>query len=275
MTSATTEGRFRFGVPCKPFACAISALALLTGTWAGASGDCQVASDQGGMQIPVERLDVESRCLIGPIVAEHTTAGNVGPVQTPITPDLFGFFLDKPIVLAALVDRLKLGNYRFVAKGQRRYWVDDGDGTQGLLTVVYRDEWVRIYHLDGYHEGTVMPKIKAKAVVFLRLQPALAEDGRPAVRSNLVAYTQLNNAILSALVRLLRPLVGESVTRKLTRAIDVTVELGTLIAQDPERVAKEAAGLIGVGADDQKTLNGFLHAVPAPAATQATSRQSP
>ena len=275
MISPLTEGIPKLGVPYKPFVFAVSALALLTGAWARASDDCRIASDQGGMRIPVERLDAESRCLISPIVGEHTTVGNVGPVQTPIPPDLFGFFLDKPIVLAALVDRLKLGNYRFVEKGQRRYWVDDGDGTQGLLTLVYRDEWARIYHLDGYHEGTVMPKMKPKAVVFLRLQPAQAQDGRPAVQSNLVAYTQLNDSFLSALVRLLSPLVGESVTRKLTRAIDVTVELGTLIAQDPERVAREAAGLSGVDADDQKALNVYLHAVPVPAATSTTSRQSP
>ena len=241
-----------------------SLLLLIAAEVRGAADNCDVPSEQAGLRFPVDRLDREARCLIGQVIIEHSTTGIVGPVQTPITPDLFVFLLDHPLVLAALVERLNLGNYKFVDRGNRQYWVDDGDGTQGLLTVVYRDESTRIYHLDGYHEGSIMPMVKAKAVVFLRLQPVSLQDGRAAVRSNLVAYTRLKDSFLAAVVRLLRPLVGNAVTRKLSRGFDATAELGNAIAQDPPRVLREAATLNGVGADDLRSLNILLRAVPAP-----------
>jgi len=258
---------------CKRVA-AVAAVMLLAGADVRAVDNCQVSSEQAGFRFPMDRLDQESRCLVAPVVNEHSTTGLVGPVQTPIAPDLFAYLLDRPPVLAALVERLNLGKYKFFDKGNRQYWVDDGEGTQGLLTVVYRDESIRIYHLDGYHEGSIMPTVKAKAVVFLRLQPTSTHDGHPAVQSNLVAYTKLKDSFLATVVRLLRPLVGGMVTRKLSRGFEVTGELGTLIAQDPGRVAKEAASLKGIGAEDLRTLDTLLHEVPVPSSS-STVRSSP
>lgn len=256
-------------------AAAFGACLLLAAAGASGADRCLVAAEQGGMRFPVDRLEPASRCLIGPVVNDYTTSGLVGPVQTPIAQDLFEYLLDRPVLMGALVERLKLGNYTFTPKGDRRYWVDDGEGTQGMLTLVYRDETVRIYHLDGYHEGAVLPMIKAKAVVFMRTLPGTTQDGHPSVETSLVAYTKLSDSILSALVRMLRPLVGGTVTRKLSRGFDVTNQLGTLIAQDPQRVTKEAAALNGVDGAELKTFETLLQAVPVPAPAPRAARPTP
>jgi len=253
----------------------LAGFALLADTGFSHADECRIAAEHEGMLFPVDRLDPLSRCLIGPVVNEFTTSGLVGPVQTPIAQEFFEYLLDRPVLLAALVDRLKLGSYKFTVKGDRQYWVDDGEGTQGLLMLVYRDETTRIYHLDGFHEGRVLPLVKAKAVVFLRLAPGVTPEGDPSVESRLVAYTKLKDSFLSALVRMLRPLVGGTVTRKLSHGFDVTIQLGNLIAQDPDRVAREADMLEGIDGTELKTFHAFLHAVPHPTAPPPPQRATP
>jgi hypothetical protein len=201
----------------------------------------------------------------------------VGPVQTPIGQDFFEYLLDRPVVLAALVGRLSLGHYGFTERGEQQYWVDDGEGTQGLLRLLYRDETARIYHIDGYHEGKVLPRVNARAVVFLRLASRVTPEGRPSVESKLIAYTKLKDSFLAALVRVLQSLVGGTVTRKLSRGFDAAIQLGNLIAQDPDRVAREVDALEGTGIDGAQlnALHAFLRAVPVPAAPALPTGATP
>ncbi len=235
---------------------------LLLGLVAERSAEqCQIAEEQGGIKFPVDRLDAASRCLIEPVVTGYTTSGLISPVQTPITQELYEYLLDRPVMMASLVQRLGLGTYQVTPRGQNRFWANDGEGTQGLFTLLYQDQINRIYHIDGYHEGQVFPMVRAKAVVFMRILSAMTQDGHPAVETALIAYTQLDDPILAGLVRILRPLIGEAVTRVLAKGFEVTNQLGSFIAQNPGRIVQEVASLSLIEPGELQTLTALLQAV--------------
>jgi len=248
---------------------------LLVGCWlfgstaatAAAPQDCAVAAEQGGILFPVDKLDASVRCQIGFITNEYTTTGQVGPVQTPVTPQLYEYLLDRPPLIASLTERLGLGAYQFMMREPNQFWVNDGEGTQGLLSLVYQDPTHRIYHIDGYHEGQIFPMVRAKAVVFMNLAPTTTPDGLPAVQTSLVAYTRLDAALLAGLVRILRPMIGEAVTRKLSRGFEVTNQLGVAIAQDRDRVIQQASLVPWLSMEELQTLVGWLYTVPQRAVT--------
>jgi hypothetical protein len=236
---------------------------------------CALPAEQGGVLFPVDKLDAQSRCRIGSVVNGHTTSGLIGPVRTPVTPQLYEYLLDRPPLIASLTDRLGLGAYQFTTRDLNQYWVNDGEGTQGLLTLVYQDAAHRIYHIDGFHEGQVFPMVKARAAVFMHIIPATTPDGYPAVQTSLMAYTKLDDSILAGLVRLLRPLVGEAVTRKLSHGFDVTNQLGAVIAQDRDRVAQQASLVPWLSPSDLQALVGWLYTVPQRAAAPPSMQASP
>jgi hypothetical protein len=202
----------------------------------------RIPVDRSGAPVPVGELDPQDRCLVGAVLNSPTTSGQVGPVRVPIPVAFYEYLLDHPVLMAALVRQLELGAYQFSARGPNQFWADDGDGTQGLLARIFRDRARRIYFIDGFHEGRMLPMVKGRAVIFLHYTPAVA-DGRPAVDLSLIAYTKLNDPVLSAMVFLLRPLIGEAVTRKMTHAFDVTTELSTIMAREPGRVLQAMAAL--------------------------------
>lgn len=256
------------------------ALCFLLGTGPAAAvppdPPCTVPAEQGGILFPVDKLDPQTRCRIGAVVNNYTTSGLIGPVQSPVTPELYEYLLNRPPLIASLTDRLGLGAYEFRDRGPNQYWVNDGEGTQGLLTLVYQDPTHRIYHIDGYHEGQVFPMVRAKAAVFMHLTPVTTPEGYSVVQTSLMAYTKLDGSILAGLVRVLRPLIGEAVTRKLSRGFDVTNQLGAAIAQDRDRVVQQASLVPWLTTAELQTLIGWLHTIPQrPAAAPADSPTLP
>jgi len=237
--------------------------------------DCQVAEEQGGMKFPVAGLDAGTRCLIGDVVNRYTTSGLIGPVQAPITQELYEYLLDRPVMLALLVQRLELGAYQVAEKAQHQFWVNDGEGTQGLFTLLYQDQVNRIYHITGYHEGQLFPMVRAKAVVFMRIQAVVTQGGQPAVETGLRVYTRLNDPILAGLVRILSPLLGDAVTRTLAKGFTVINQLGGRIAQDPGRITQEVASLSSIESDQRQRLTALLKALSRPNSQPQPARPAP
>nr|MBI3612760.1 hypothetical protein [Nitrospirota bacterium] len=237
-------------------------LGLALSVTTASADNCRVVAEQGHVMFPVDRLDSASRCLVSFVADSPTTSGQVGPVRTPVPQHLYEYLLDHPPLIAALVQKLGMGNYQFTSRGANQFWGNDGDGTQGLLSLLQREGTTRIYHIDGYHEGHIFPMVRVKAVVFLTMAQTSSPDGHPAVDTSLIAYTKLNDPVLSGLVWVLRPLVGEAVTRKLARGFDVTNQLGVAIAQNPDRIIQELPTLPSIAPQEQRAFTALLQTLP-------------
>lgn len=241
---------------------AAALLASLVSAWPGEP--CRVTLQATGFAFPAERVDPATLCLIEPIINSATTSGVVGPTTTPIPPSFYAYLLDHPGTIASLVERFGIGSYQFITKGSNQFWVDDREGTHGLLTLLYQDQRSRLYHIDGYHEGHVFPIVRVKAAVFLRTTPVTTPEGYQAIETSLAAYTKLNDPVLATLVSVLKPLIGDAVTRKLTKGFNATTQLGALIAKDPHRVIQEVRSLPAIQPDEREVLTALLQGLPQP-----------
>jgi len=222
---------------------------------------CELPSRHVGLTFPVEKVDPEWACRLQPIVTNYTTANKVGPIRTAMAETLYVYLLDHPPTAAALINRLDLGLYKAETRGPGRYWGDDGEGTAGIVHLVYRDRRSRIYYLEGSHDSRLLPNVTGKAVVLLRMNPVKVTDNE-AVDTTLVSYTKLDNRVLSGLVSLLRPLVGGVVTRKLAKGVETVNRLGLEMRQHPDRVLFEAMDPPAMAADDIAFLKEALSVPP-------------
>lgn len=153
---------------------------------------------------------------------------------------MYRHLLDHPPFTAALIRRLYLGLYQSEARGPGRFWGDDGEGTKGIVELVYEDPTNRIYFLEGVHESRLLPRVTGKAVVFLRTDVIRDANRDEVMNSTLVAYTKLDNRLLSGVVSLLHPLVSKIVTSRLQKGVETVNRLGMTMRQDPRRVLTEA-----------------------------------
>jgi hypothetical protein len=206
----------------------------------GWSESCKLSPHHGGLVFPVEKSDREWACRLQPIIHGYTTASTVGPIRVALSEPLYRYLLDRPPLAATLIHRLGFGVYSSEFRGPRRFWGDDGEGTKGIVELVYEDATSRIYFLEGTHKGRLLPHIAGKAVVFLRMNVVRDQDRREMMDSTLVAYTKLDNRFLSGLVLLLRPLLGEVAGGKLKKGVETVNRLGMAMRQSPKRVLSNA-----------------------------------
>jgi hypothetical protein len=200
------------------------------------SETCALPSEHEGMTFPIEKVDPDWACRLYSIVDNYTTVGKVGPIRTGLPESLYHQLLDRPPLAAGLINRLGLALYKSEARGPGRFWGHDGEGTGGIVQLVYQDRNSRIYYLEGSHDGRFLPHITGKAVVFLRMNPVKDTDGIEAMDSTMVSYTKLDNRILSGLVFMLRPIIGGIVARKLGKGVETVNRLSLLMRQHPDRV---------------------------------------
>jgi hypothetical protein len=219
---------------------------------------CVLQSQHVGLTFPVEKMEREWACRLEPIISQYTTAHKIGPVKTALAEAVYLYLLDHPPTAAALINRLDLGLYKSELRGPGRYWGSDGEGTEGIVQRVYHDDRSRIYFLEGSHHSRALPNIRGKAVVFLRMTPVTDLQGDEAVETTLVSYVRLDNRFLSGLLSLLRPLIGNTVTRKLLKGVEAVNRLGIEMRQHPERVLFEAMDPPALPAEDVAFLKRTL-----------------
>jgi hypothetical protein len=174
------------------------------------------------------------------MIGDYTTANKVGPIHVRLSEPAYRYLLDRPPMAAVLINRLGLSPYKSEARGSGRFWCNDGQGTEGIIELVYQDSANRIYFVEGTHTSTLLPDISGKAVVFIKMIPVRDGQGNEGVETTLVAYAKLNNRLLAGLVSLIRPLVGNTIARKLTKGVNVVNRLGQEMREHPDRVLLEA-----------------------------------
>ena len=206
------------------------------------SETCVLPPEHEGVTFPIEKLDPDWACRLHAIIDNYTTTSKVGPLRTDFPESLYRQLLDRPPLIGALINRMDLGLYKSEARGPSRFWGHDGEGTGGIVQLVYQDHTCRVYFLEGSHDSRLLPNIAGKAVVFLKMDPVKSADGMEAVNSTMVSYMKLDNRVLSGLVFMLQPLIGGAVSRKLGKGLETVNRLSFLMRQHPDRVLLEALG---------------------------------
>ena len=234
---------------------------LLGGVAHGAwERECPLASEHGHMTFAVDQLEPDSRCVLADVIDHPSASGVIGPNETPISVELYTYLLDHPAVAAMLMQRMGMGSFQIVEKGPNRYWVNDGDGAEGLLFLVFRDAQTRIYYIDGQHRSTLFPTIRAKTAIFMRITAEPSALGRSMVQTRLASYTRFEDGMLSRLMHLFQPLVTRAVNRTLAKEFSLTHRLGILISEQPKQILREAAELSEATSDDRQSRLAHLRA---------------
>ena len=239
------------------------------------SETCPVSSLHAGFTFSIEHVDVDWACRLQEIIGNYTITTKVGPIRTGLSESLYRNLLDRPPLAAALINRLDLGLYKSEARGPGRFWGHDGEGTEGIVQLVFQDRTSRIYYLEGSHDSRLLPRITGKAVVFLKMDSVKDADGMEAMDSTMVSYAKLDNRFLSGVVTLLRPFIGGTVKRKLSKGVETVNRLSRVMRQDPDRVLFEAMDPPALPDEDVAFVKQALESLPHPGGATPSRTPSP
>jgi len=225
---------------------------------AAADIPCPIRVEQPDVLFPVDKMAPEAVCRMAAVVNGYTTHRIDPPASVPIPKSIYDFLLDHPVLTATLVRQLSLAATRISQVGADAYQGDDGQGGEGLVTVLYQDGQRRVYHIKGSQRSSLFPMIAGAAVVMLNYHPKAAPDGRELVETRIIIYSKLENPYVAMLVQVLRPILQRAVNNRLTSAVLAVHRLCETIAADPERVYREADALPDVERKDSEAFRALL-----------------
>jgi hypothetical protein len=146
---------------------------------------------------------------------------------------VFHYFLDHPDFAAAVARALQVARYRVEQRPGGAYWGDDARGTKGIFEVVYTDPHKRVLHAQGTHDTKWLPTIRARIVLILDFEHREGDDGRSHVINDLTGYLRVDNPFLDVLARLVGPIVGGAVDRKVARSFGIAAKVSERAYDDP------------------------------------------
>ncbi len=223
---------------------------------------CQVRVDDPDVSFPFEKLDRAALCRAAPIINEHTTHRIMPSFSTPVSKPMYDFMLDHMVLSSALARGLGLAKYRIAHAGTDSFQGDDGDGSEGLITLLYRDPGRRVYHMQGGHHGKVIPLITGEAIILIENRAKDGEQGRGEIETRITTYSKIDNSVIAALVKVFQPLLRSVVNDKLAQGFLVVHQLGERMAADPEEVYRQAEAIPEADKADIEALKALLKPRP-------------
>jgi hypothetical protein len=139
-------------------------------------------------------------------------------------------FVDAPDLTAALARHLKLAEYEVEVIGPDWYRADDHRGASGVYRVLVRDETTRVIVSWGSHRGEVLGTIRGEALSVMTFETR--EEG---TAPKLTAYVLIENLIAAQIARVLAPVFGVLMDRKLTEGFRVTAKVAEWVLEDHAR----------------------------------------
>ncbi len=219
---------------------------------------CDVRVDDPGVIFPLEKMDRLALCLMAPIVNDYTTHRIMPSYSTPISKTVYDFMLDHMALSSALARKLGLVEYRITRLGPAAFHGDDNEGSEGVITLLYRDTTRRVYHMKGNHHGKIIPQITGEAVILLNYHVKAGADGREQVETRIASYSRIDNPVIAALVKVFQPFLRSAVNDKLAQGFLAVHSLGELMAADPEQVYRQAEAALDTDKADMEALRVLL-----------------
>jgi len=227
--------------------------------------DCGLHRHDLGLGFPLDKMERHALCRLAGVINDPTTSHVNPPVLVPVRMPIYDFLLDHVVLSAALVRQFALGDYRVQRLGAQGYHGEDGQGSEALFDLLYRDSTLRVYYIQGSYHGKVFPLITGKAIVTLTSQTRSGNDGKASLETRIRVYSRLDSPMLATLVKVLRPFLRGVINGKLIGPFLAVQRLGELIAADPEQVYRQAETMVELDKAELETLRVLLMPARSPA----------
>jgi len=206
-------------------------------------------------QIPFQKLTAEQQREVRSIITSTDLFRRLPTMQFEVEPRVYRYFVHHPDVVVSMWRALNVSKYQMKQTGARDYEADSGDGTLGVLEVLYRDENHQLVLCHGEMTSPILKrKIRSKAILHLVNVYSTDRNGRPFVTHRVDMFVTFPNQGFGAAAKLTKPFSSVIIDRNF-REVSLFVQMMSLaMMHQPDWVEKLTGQLEGVLAVRKKEL---------------------
>ncbi len=187
----------------------------------------------GDGRVPFDRLPPAQQDRLRDVMDGAAFRRSVQGLSFRSHESVFRYLVEHPDLAAAAARALGVAKYRIEGRPDGTYWGDDARGAKGIIEVVYADLHKRVLHAQGTYDTKWLPTIRARIVLILEFEHRNGADGQSRVINDLTGYLRVDNAFLGTLARLVGPIVGDAVDRKVARTFGIAGKVSERAYDDP------------------------------------------
>jgi hypothetical protein len=156
--------------------------------------------------LPLAQLSPEARQRANAVIDNISVFRRLPVVQCEADPRVFRFFTENPDMAVAVWQAMGISELTLKADGPGRYTTDSGDGSAGVITVLYRTEREQLILCEGLFKSPVLPKaIQARSLMHLKVDSAQNSAGANLSTCRADVYVSFPSNAIEAAVRTITP----------------------------------------------------------------------
>lgn len=199
----------------------------------------------------LEQVSRTRRAEVQEIVIDPTFVRTLS-LKAAADSQVFACLLDHPDINAPLSRRFGIALHRLVRVGPGRYQGDDGAGNSGTLEVLGAEVDRRIFMERGVSPDWWFGDIAGRVVAVV----AFSSHGNH-LRGDVEVWARIDQGMVDRLIRILSPVLGGFLDRKLHEQFGVTFRVAERAALEPDRFCAVLAGLPDGSPEERDALAGL------------------
>lgn len=197
--------------------------------------------------VPLDLLNRDDRKRAEKLLRSISVFRELPIIASEVEPDVYSFFVSHPDVAVSIWRSLGISDFAMLQTGPNQYESDAGDGTSGVVDVLYRSPEESILYCDGQFKSPFLSKpIRARALMHLQAVFWRTDDGKPHVKHRLNLFVHFPSVTVQAAARLISPVGNRIADRNFHEVSEFLHMMSTAMSRHPGWVEQLAGNLDGV-----------------------------
>ena len=156
--------------------------------------------------IPLDKMTVENRAKASGVLESISLFRTLPAFSFEVDPQVYNFFVAHPDVAVSIWKVLGISQFQMWQTGPTNYEADAGDGTVGVIDLLYQNESQQIIFCEGVYQSPISKDpIKAKALMRLTSNFQKTRDGRIIVAHSLDMFVSFPSTTVETIAKIISP----------------------------------------------------------------------
>lgn len=198
-------------------------------------------------ELPLDKLTPENRQRVQQLLAETSYFRRLPTTVIGVEPEVYQFFTTYPDAAVSIWRAMGISDMQLWQTGAEEYEGDAGDGTIGIIDVLYRGADQKLLLCEGSYQSPIMRKpIKARSLVVLTSAHLQAADGTYSVTHRADLFVSFPSQTIETAAKILSPITGPLVDRTFTEMSLFLRMMSLAMAKRPGWVEQMSGKMDGV-----------------------------
>jgi hypothetical protein len=197
--------------------------------------------------VPLDQMTPAARQRAEAVLEEMSYFRRLPTVVHSVEPPVYRFFVSHPDVAVSIWRALEISQLRLWQTGAREYEGDAGDGTVGIIDVLYQTPDKTVIICEGSYKSPLLKKpIKAKSLLLLETEFTRDADGSSSASHRADLFVTFPSQTVETVAKVLSPVTGPMVDRNFTEISLFLKMMSLAMTRRPSWVEQLAPKLDGI-----------------------------